>query len=186
MWYPSKAVAGEFTEPLTLDDAKQQCRVNSSDEDAQLNSLITTARDHVEKYCNIRLGSQTFDAVCDSFDDFGHFSEAPVQSITSIAYIDVSGASQTLSSSVYELRAFDLEVSIVLKYAQAWPAIQTGSQITVRAVVGYATVPASPMHAMKILVNHWFENRDLILADKRMEMVPVMVDDLLCNYRRGA
>ncbi len=110
------------------------------------------ARSHVEAYCGTRLASQTVSIKCDGFSDFVRLSESPVQSVSSVSYVDASGATQTLSADVYELRSDGLEAAIVLKYGQAWPSIRQGSRITVTVVVGYAAVPPAIVHAMLLRI----------------------------------
>ena len=60
--------------------------------------------------------------------------------------------------------------------------------MTVVWVAGYgaaqANVPAAIRQAMLQLVSHWFEFRGVILADKRMEVIPMSVDALLAPFRR--
>ena len=111
MWYPS-AVTVAATELVTIAEARQQARSDSdTDLDTELTRLITVARNHVEKYCGIRIGAQTIVAKCDSFDDLARLPDAPVTSITSITYVDTDGVTQTLATSVYELRADDLDAA---------------------------------------------------------------------------
>ncbi|MEY9198680.1 putative phiE125 gp8 family phage protein [Sinorhizobium fredii] len=118
---------------------------------------------------------------CDGFCDLERLPEAPVTSVSSIAYVDTDGAAQTLATSVYELRADDLEAAIVTKYGQQWPAIQIGSRITVTAVVGYSAAPAAVKHAMLLWIADAYENRE----NAKIEDWTAL-DALLCNFRRGA
>lgn len=183
MWYPATVTVAATAEPVTRAQAKDQCRIDWADDDGFLDRAITTARNHVEKYCGVRFASQTVTVKCDCFEDMARLPEAPVSSVTSISYVDTDGNSQTLASSVYELRADDLEAAIVLKYNQSWPSIQLGSRITVVAVVGYAAAPPAASHAMLALVGYFNENRDSV--GEASETVDMMVDSLLCNHRRG-
>jgi uncharacterized phiE125 gp8 family phage protein len=188
MWYPATITEAASSEPVTLDEAKAQGIVDHTDDDALIERLIATARDHVEHYCGVRFASQTIEAKCDCFADLRRLPEAPVSSVTSITYVDVAGATQTLSTDVYELRKDGLEPSIALKIGQAWPAIQMGSRITLTAIVGYETAPPSVKHAMLMLVATWYAKRENILVGATVENLPMPagVDALLCNYRRGA
>ena len=100
----------------------------------------------------MRFGSRSATMKCDGFGDFDRLSEAPVSAVASVSYVDTAGATQTLSTDVYELRADGFEASIVLKYGQTWPSIQTGSRITVTATVGYSTTPEAVVHAMLLWI----------------------------------
>lgn len=151
-----------------------------TDDDDQLSLLISSARNHVEKYCNTRFASQTVTVKCDCFGDMARLSEAPVSGVTSIQYVDTDGATQTLADTVYELRSDGLESSITLKYGQSWPTIQPKSRITLTAVVGYEDVPAAVKHAILLFLSGGYEMRENAAADAWTTF-----DCLLSNFRRG-
>jgi uncharacterized phiE125 gp8 family phage protein len=182
MWYPANITVAASAEPITLEQARVQCRVEPSDTDFDddLNQLIKAARSHVETYCGTRFASQTVEIKADGFVDFVRLPEAPVISITSITYNDTDGSTQTLPTSVYELRADGLETAIVLKTDQSWPSIQSGSRITVTAVVGYTAAPDSVVHAMLIFIAEHFDTKENAVAGGQTH-----IDALLSNHRRG-
>lgn len=181
MWYPTKITIPATSEPVTSEEAKRRLRVDFADDDADIDLIIKSARDHIEKYCNVRFASQTVEMKCDGFCDLERLPEAPVSSVTSIKYIDSDGAEQTLAATVYELRAEGLEAELVTKYGQQWPPIQPGSRITVTAVVGYAEAPAAVKHAALLFIADAYENRE----NAKLEDWTAL-DALLCNFRRGA
>lgn len=185
MWYPA-SVSAPTAEPVSLTQAKAHLRVDHSDDDAAIAGMVKAARAHVEAACAVRFSARTgVTFKCDGFSDLARLPEAPVSSITSIAYIDTDGASQTLSSNVYELRADGIDAGIVLKINQSWPAIQVGSRITVTAAIGYATVPEDIYHAMLMLIAHWYENRSTVAVGESGMELPFAVNALICNHRRG-
>lgn len=183
MWYPASVTVAASSEPVTTEQARQQVRsfFPDPDIDGYLDALVTRARVHVENYCGIRVPSQTIVIKCDCFEDMARLPDAPVQSITSITYLDTDGATQTLATSVYELRADNLEAAVVLKYNQSWPAIQAGSRITLTAVVGYSTAPVDIQHAILLWVADNFDQRENSAAEDWTAF-----DALLCNHRRNA
>ena len=97
-----------------------------------------------------------------------------------ITYVDTDGATQTLSTDVYELRANGLEASIVLKYNQSWPSIQPGSRITVTATLG-AAAPEAVVQAMLTFIDDTFHKRDHAKIGDW-----TVLDVLLFNHRRNA
>jgi uncharacterized phiE125 gp8 family phage protein len=186
MWY-SATVAAPSPEPITAAQVKAQCRIDGTDEDTLIDTYIKAARAHIEAMCGVRFAARTGVVFkCDSFCDFEKFPEAPVTSITSISYVDTEGATQTLSTDVYELRADGLTVSIALKYNQTWPAIQPGSRITVTVAMGYATAPDDIIAAMLLTVAHWYANREAVISEPGTMPLPMGVDALVCNHRRYA
>ncbi len=181
MWYPTKVTTAATAEPVSLEEAKRRLHVTFNDDDDDIELMVASMRDHAEKYCNTRFASQTVEMKCDGFCDFSRLPEAPASSVTSVKYIDTAGVEQTLPDTVYELRNDELEVSIVTKYGEQWPAVQTGSRITVTAVVGYAEPPAAVKHAILLTIVDAYENRENAELEEWTAF-----DALLCNYRRGA
>ncbi len=179
MWYPSIVITAPATEPVTLEEVKAQCLVDSSDDDALLTRLIKAARSHVENYCNACWAEQTLACQCDRFADFARLPEGPLKSITSIAYADLAGDVQTVDAAVYEARKDGLESSIALKPGQSWPASQSGSRITVTAVFG-GEVPEEVRHAMLVFIDAAYHARE---NSERPGWT--VMDVLLCNHRRG-
>lgn len=179
MWYPSTISVAPAVEPIILEQAKQQCRVDTNDDDALLTRLIKAARAHAEEYCNACWAEQTIVAECDSFADFVRLSEGPLKTVTSIAYVDPDGVVGEVADTVFEPRKDGLEPSIGLKSGQAWPSVKTGSRITLTAVYG-GVVPESVQHAMLI----WIEDAYLHRENTPREDWTVF-DALLCNHRRG-
>lgn len=180
MWYPAATTVAAAGEPVTSDEVKAQTDIDFTDDDSLITMLIKRTRAFVEKYTGTRLASQTVSVKCDSFADMERFPEAPVTSVTSISYVDTEGATQTLAGTVYELRADGLEPSIVLKYGQSWPATQSGSRITVVAVVGYSAAPDDVKGAMLLYIAGGYENRENAKASDWTAF-----DSLLCNHRRN-
>lgn len=187
MWYPPNITIEPAIEPVTLDQAKEQCGILSAETyfDEKLKQLIKAARAHAEEYCNALWAEQEIAVQCDSFADMARLSEGPLKSVTSIAYTDPGGEEQTLDPVVYDEHKDGLEPSIALKYGQRWPAIRFGSRITLTAVFG-GSVSESVRIAMLMLIGHWFRNRDAAVTGTIATVVPVGVDNLLSNHRRGA
>jgi len=158
MWYPASVTTAPATEPVTVAQAKQQCGVASSDksDNDAFGRLIATERSYVEKYCGIKIVTQAVTLKCDNFCNFERIPAAPIQSITSITYVDVDGVSQTLDTSVYEVRADGLETSIVLQFGKSWPTIQRGSRIVVVAVVGFTDIPSELESAILLRISGKF------------------------------
>ncbi|MER9170920.1 head-tail connector protein [Mesorhizobium australicum] len=174
MWYPSTVTTPATSEPVSLVEAKRQVRVDFDDDDDYLNGLIATARNHAEKYCGAYLATQTVTAQADSWCDLAHLSVLPVQSVTSLAYIDTNGSAQTVATTVYELRG----EAIVLKYGQVWPPKQHGSLITLTAVVGFAQVEPALKHAILLRIADLYETRE-----SAAEAGWTSFDSLLSNHR---
>lgn len=175
MWYPPTVTVAAASEPVSIDEARTQTRWDDSTaNDTALTLYIASARAHVEAYCGTPLVSRTVTVKCDGFADFASFPIVPLTSVSSVSYVDGAGATQTLSTTVYEVRSDGLTASLVLKSGQSWPTIQSGSRITVTAIVGYSAIPADIKHALLLLVSQ---------GDCEREVGFSGAHDLLANHR---
>lgn len=182
-WYPATVTVEPTGEPITIEQARRQVRLVDTDTsfDAELTDYIAAARAHIEKYTGTPLVARTIAVQADGFEDLAHLPVAPIQSITSIGYVDADGADQTVDASVYAFHADGLEPSIDLKSGNQWPAAQAGSRITLTAVVGYDTIPDDVIHAVKLLVAQFFDGHEITPAQGW-----TWLDSLLCNHRVGS
>jgi uncharacterized phiE125 gp8 family phage protein len=177
-WLPPVVTVEPATEPVTLTEAKAQCRVDGSDEDTLITSYVKSSRQLVEEYTGTKLVSQTCVLRCSSFADLCDLPIAPIASVTSVTYLDTAGTEQTLSTDVYEAILTGLEPHIRLKVNQSWPSVRTASDaIRVTVTAGYSTVPEPIRHAMLLCISAFFDGR--ATGD-----LPEGVHSLLSNYRR--
>ena len=190
MWRAPVVSSAAAVEPLLVDDMILQMNAQGTLDDELIGAQIAVARAYVEDYTGTRLITQTLTLRTDDWADLDGLPVAPVQSITSITYVDVDGTKHTLSATVYEARLYGLEPSVVLKYNQTWPTIRVGSQITVTAVVGYgaagANVPPPIMQAMKLVAADAYRFRETAQVGSVAGVYPVAatVENLLANHRK--
>lgn len=158
------------SEPITTADMKDHLRVDISDDDDYIGALITAARVTAENTSWRKFITQTLAGGLMRWpgDNVITLPWLPVQSVTSIAYVDDDGNNNTVDSSVYGL---DTKRGLIyLNDDQEWPttALRTYDPITVTWVAGYGNdvedVPAPYVHAMRLLVGHWYENREQVVA----------------------
>ena len=162
---PIRTVAPTF-EPISLKEAKKQLELPAelADHDEHLSRLIELAREQVEHDTGLILPSATY---VWKFDEWPTcdliLNRRPLASITSITYVDASGSTQTLSTSVYELDSYRVEPSVRQKYNQTWPTIRGHeNDITLTAVCGYATaalIPVMARQACLLIVAREFTER---------------------------
>lgn len=160
-------------EPIDLADAKAHIRVDHTDEDTVIGNLITLARRMVEHDAMRQLVTATWKLYRDKFPT-RHFQDServieitkpPLQSVASVEYYDADGTLQTFASSKYHVDAVSSPGRIVLKNGQTWPVVETGrpNAVVITFDAGYgdaADVPEEAKHAIRLLVGHWYENRE--------------------------
>lgn len=161
--------------------------------DPMLTMLIQAARQHVEQTLKRKLVTQTIDAYFHEFpdpDDDEHlrFNLMPLQSVTSITYLDIDGVEQTLASSQYVVDAVSRPARIEPAYGVMWPAVREQmNAVKVRFVAGYgdaADVPACIKNWMLIRIKTLWEQRDQTVKQLGMPVFePSFVDGLLDSER---
>lgn len=184
MWRSPVTTSAPAGEPLSLDDAKAHLRVDGTSEDDLIGDLIAAARAHVESRTGTRLVTQTVTIRTDDWADLDRLPIGPVQSITSVSYVDTDGQTQTLSTDIYEARLEGLEPSLVTKFMQTWPQSRFGSLVTVTAVVGYGAAgsqPAETIHAIRLILADLYAHRETIGEGVSLP-VAASVDALLANH----
>ena len=129
-----------------------------------------------------------------SLSDFGYRMAAievplpPLQSITSIVYLDRAGASQTLSASRYQVVSRGKKPSLIVPaYGEVWPVTRDQPQaVTVTFVAGYGAaaedVPAPIRSAGLLMVSDLYQNREAQSAGYEIKPNPA-VDRLIAPYR---
>jgi uncharacterized phiE125 gp8 family phage protein len=171
-------------EPLTRTEAKLHLRVTASTEDTLIDSLILAARERVEEMSSRSIVTRTYDYYLDCWPscDFILLPMPPIQSITSVTYIDSAGVTQTMTASDYYLAASSGK--LVLKTGESWPTatLRGLGSITIRYVAGYGAATASPgwaKHAMRLLIAHWYMNREEIVLGSVGHKLPEAAESLL-------
>jgi uncharacterized phiE125 gp8 family phage protein len=177
-WLPSTVTVAPATEPVSLVEAKAQCRIDDTASDDLLNIYIPAARAFVEEYTGTKLVSQTVLLQGRGFCDLAALPIAPVISVSSVKYLDPDGTEQTLSTDVYEVVTAGLSAAIRLKVDQSWPDVRdVPDAIRVTAACGYSTLPDPIKGALLLTVASWFDNRNV-------GPIPDAAYSLLANYRR--
>lgn len=192
-------------EPVTLSEAKAHLRVDSSDEDSTISMLITAARIHVERYTRRSLVYTAHRLLLDAWPYDIELPRSPAivaaaNTVTGIAYAtpriryyDENGVQQTLT---YAAEDFDTLVDdnpprLVLYPDTTWPSLQTALRggIEIDWIAGYgaaaASVPAPLKLVIRMLVSHWFEQREAV-APGTMSSVPLAVESILMAYQDGS
>ena len=154
-------------EPITLPEAKAHLRVIGTEDDTQINMMITAARQSAEEYLQRALMPQTLQIILDGFCDPVRLPWPPFAELMSVAYTDADGAPATVA--VGDMIADYRSGLCVLRPVSGtqWPRLQTNSQVAIQYKAGYldaASVP-SPIKAwMLLLIGTLYENRESVVV----------------------
>jgi len=184
-------------EPITLDEARKHLRVEPfgyplvHPDDDYIQVAITSAREWCENYLQKALATQTVTVKLSEFADKIELPLSPVQSVTSVTYLDRSNVLQTLSTSIYYVDYFDN--AIYLEPGQYYPPVSfRENSITIQYVSGYTgttgvnVLPSPIKSAMFLLIGSAYENRQEDYASSTkvtFNSLPMGVYNLLQSYR---
>lgn len=178
-------------EPITLEEAKCHLRVTVTEDDVLIEGLIRAAREQIELECSRALIKQTLELALDAFPcPWITLPRPPLLSVTSITYTDVNGTTQTLATSEYTVDTRREPAEIVPAWGKSWPSTrEVQNAVVVRYVAGYGDdpglVPEALKLAAKMLIGHWYENRESVVIAQGLTpaTVPMAVDRLLMPLR---
>ncbi len=139
-------IAAPASEPLDLATAKLHCRVDGSDDDTLITALIVAARERAEHETGRALVTQAWELVHDTFPEAFVLRKAPIQSVTSVKYLDsATGVEQTLDPADWLLDKDSEPGYVVPGYGKAWPATwPVPNAVRCRYVCGYGNAAAVP------------------------------------------
>ncbi len=170
------------TEPVTLAEAKFHIRVDHDELDDLINELITSAREAAETFTNRTFVDTTFIYKINGFPPSGLVDShillprSPLDSVSSVAYLDINGSSQTLATSVYEVDTSSIPGRVRLKIDKVWPSTQLHPEVvTITFIAGYgaaSVVPSAIKVAVKMLVSDLYEH-----PEWRLDASPAVHDN---------
>jgi uncharacterized phiE125 gp8 family phage protein len=167
-------------EPVTIALLKKHARVGDcNDEDVVYERYLKLGREMVETDLQRALITQTWQLHMDRFpSDAIELRICPVQSVTSVTYVDGLGVTQTWSPANYIANVQSEPGRIALAYGQAWPVARCQeNSVTVTFVAGYggvSSVPERACQAIRLLAAEAIISR---------EAVGTLVDEQMANYR---
>ena len=189
-WNLGKTVPAQ--EPVGLEEMKDWARIDDADNDATISGNIVAARRWVETFTQRALITQTYTYKIDRFPGpITTVIELPggnTQSVTSIAYLDTNGDSQTWTASDYIVDATSEPALIGLAYNVAWPSIREWDlPVTITYPAGYGDdpgdVPEELRTAIKIIAAELGENREDSIIGATIASVPWGAKRLVEPYR---
>lgn len=177
--------------PVTIEDARLHLDLDDNYYDSQLDILIDVARRRVEQDTRRSLITQTHVLSMDTFPSNGiiELPTAPVQSVTSVTYVDTNDATQTLSASTYSVDSNNTPSRIVINDDESFPTVRAHyDDIKVTYVSGYGSTVASvdpvAKFAILMLVSHLF-NSPSVTAHGSVNIVPIGYESLIDSLKWG-
>lgn len=186
--YKTRLITDAATEPISTAEAKDHCRVDTSDDDTYIGTLIKAARLYAEGRTKRSFITTTWALYMDAFPLVIHLEHPPFIAITTFQYTNTSGTTgQTVTSSIYQTDTATEPGRVALAENKSWPDTQSGTfnvaTLTYTAGYGAASdVPGDIQHAIKMLVKQWYDVREPFVVGQAVAYVPFAVKALLDPY----
>ena len=180
--------------PVTLAEIKRHLRVTTDDDDSLLTDYIASATEYCEDQVPGARSfmSQTWDWKIHFFPgDSFEVPRPPLQSLTHIKYFatNSSTGTTTLSSTNYLVHIpTNMPGQIELHpEVGSWPSVaDRADAVQVRLISGWTIAPNQVKQAVKLLVGHWYSNREDILVGTISSNIPHGVTALLGSIGYGS
>ncbi len=156
--------------------------------DSEISALVRAARTTAESKTRRALVTQTWDLILDRFPCWEiTLPKSPVQSVTSITYVDDNGQTQTLDSAEYLVDTSSAPGRITPAFGKSWPVSRwQNNAVTIRFVCGYGSasdVPAGIKQWMLVRIKHFVDNKGpVVVGTISSEFPRSFVDGLLDDF----
>lgn len=176
-----RRIVDPVVEPIDVADARRQCLIDAdiTIHDTTLANYIRAARELAESYTkrtfvesSWRLSAAAFPYKCetDFLDPWISIPMPPLIAIESVSYLDTDGSRIYLTAEQYQVWMDEEPPCLIPPYRQTWPSGRVDAnavQIEYRAgyadggsPMGAAKVPETAKQAIRLMVAHWFNNRE--------------------------
>jgi hypothetical protein len=183
-------IEGPSSEPISLATAKQHLRLETDDDDTIVTDLITSARTYFEVTTGLALIEQTWRLTFDQFpseerDDWWdgvregslsqlygsrRYIELPTSPLLSVDTFNSYNEGDDASAFTdFYTDTNSRPGRVALRSGSVWPIASRGvNNYTIDYTAGFgadeAAVPADIKIAIRQIVAHWYENREVMLS----------------------
>ena len=203
-WSTSAVTTAEAKTHMRIDSS-------FTDDDTYIGNLVTASQNMVEQITGRAITHQTLQLFLDILPYYNDskiypegFFTAPdlnqklnyislpkptLSSVTHFKYYDDEDSATTFASSNYYVDTAHEPGRIVLREGKTFPSasdLRVANCYEIQYVAGYGSsasdVPENIKTALKQLVAHWYDNRELV-TNVSVNKIPVTVNALLLNYK---
>jgi len=183
-------VSAPSIKPITLEECKEQLRIDGDADDVYLTRLIAAATSYADALGVLgkAIITQTWRQWIGNNPSAVSLALGPVQSLSAVKYYDTDGVLQTATLSDFELVGLPNSPVARPKSGYVWPIAQSRPDaICVEYVCGYgdavSDVPEAVRQGLLMLVAHWYENRETSV-EKQYANLPFGFNELI-QIERG-
>lgn len=169
-------------EVLSLSDVKNHLRITGTDDDDALRLMVAGIREKTETFLGKTLITSTWELKLDCFESIIYLPMSPVQSITSIQYVDTDGNTQSFTDF-----QVDRQGRLKPSYNNDWPDTRKQfDAVTITYVAGEThagNVKTDIKLAMLLWVGACEINREDNVIGTTVATIPESARNLLMPYR---
>jgi uncharacterized phiE125 gp8 family phage protein len=154
-------------EPISAAEAKAFAKIDSSDDDTLVGTLIKAARIAAQNWNGVQLTNATWLLYMEEWPDEILVPYPPLSSVTHIKYYDGDGNQQTWTNTLYQIDTSAWPGRIKPAYNESYPNIRSiYKAIEVKYVAGFGadetSVPENFKLAIKYAVAAWYKDREQV------------------------
>jgi len=174
-------------EPIGIDEVKAHSRIDLNEDDLLIQRQILSVRQMIERIYDIAIITQTWTMYLDWLPaDCIEIFKRPLQSVTSVKYIDPDGATQTIPNNLYMVDLNSRPPRIVKLQNASWPYVEPRpAAVAVEFVAGYGDkrqdVAPNLINYLLIKTADFYENRESYTEAKIQGLD--FVDNLISSER---
>lgn len=172
-------------DPITLEIARKQSRVEEVIEDDLISIYIAAATRWTEIFLSRQLITATWKKIIDKFplNQVIKLPNGPVQTVTSIKFFDVDSIEQTVPSIDYIVDIDSIVARVVPVPEKTWPTTENRiNAVSIEYIAGYGDdtldIPEAIRVHIQMLTAHLFEHRESV-SELSLNDVPQSVRFLL-------
>jgi len=172
-----------------LAEARAFLRVDGTDEDGFLTTLIAAARLHVEGITGQAMISQSWRFVLDGWPGRRTIAlpVGPVRELLAVTAYGLDGTPTDLALGQFQLETGPARQLFLPAIVEGMPVTRPHNGIEIDYVAGFGDdaddVPPDLRHAVLTLIGYWFEHRDAVVIAGSGAVVPAGFDRLVTAYR---
>ena len=179
--YGLTLITAPGAEPISTADAKTHLRITGSDDDTLVDRIVKKARQWCEAFTHRALIDQTWEMVMDGFPAGAILiAKPPLDSITSIKYVDTEGNTKTWTSTLYRVDTASEPGRVTPAWGETYPSVRTVTgSVQVRLKGGYGTagsdvedVAMNLISAMELVIGSMYEHREDIVVGTISSKIP--------------
>lgn len=189
-WQAVTVTTAPVAMPITTAEMKERLRVDHSDEDSLISSLIAGAVARIDgpRGVGVAMMEQTWQLSLDCFPHEIRLPGWPITSVLSIKYDDTDGTEQTIDASNYRVDTTRYPTRVRPVQSFSWPAplfatgvVRVSYQLGAESA---ADVPADLVDAVAMLVAEHYEHR-MASSDSARAPLPYGAEMILAEYRQS-